>query len=230
MLMKWLLKILFVLIALVCVRFFVQGKYIPSSSMEPTFQVGDRLLLERVSHNNERGAIIFFHPPAIVMGCNSAMDPMTFLGSITGLPCFPNEVTFVKRVVGVPGDVIEIRKNVGVFINGQLYLEPYVSEAPAYDLLLESDIGGKAVTGGEIRPYGDSKKPIRVPEGSLFVLGDNRNNSDDSHVWGYLSTDRITGRAWFMYDPIAESCWAANWCRPRQDDLGAQQPAAEDNE
>ncbi len=215
MLRKWLFKILLVLLALMCLRFFVQARYIPSSSMEPTLQIGDRLVMERVSHNNERGAIVFFSPPPIEMGRDQSMDPMSIMGRLTGLPCFPNDVTFVKRVIGIPGDVIEIREGVGVFVNKQLMIEPYAREAPNYSLLSESEIGGRSAMGQFTQPYAGSDKPIEVPKGMVFVMGDNRNNSEDSHVWGYLPTDRIIGRAWYFFSPISESCWDANWCRPQ---------------
>ncbi len=213
MLKIWLGRILVLMVALMCLRFFVQARYIPSSSMEPTLQIGDRIALERVTHNYERGAIIFFNPPAIEMGSDLSMDPLSILGRVTGLPFFPSDVTFVKRVIGVAGDVIEIRNGVGVYVNNKLLVEPYAKEAPNYDLLVESDIGGRSVLGESIQPYQASNKPIKVPPGMVFVLGDNRNNSEDSHAWGYLALDRITGRGWYIFSPIKESCWAAYWCR-----------------
>jgi signal peptidase I len=83
----------------------------------------------------------------------------------------------IKRVIGLPGEVVEIRDG-QVFVGGQALDEPYVQNQAYY-----------------------SEAPTQVPEGQLYVLGDNRSNSSDSHNWGTLPRDKIVGRAWFSYWP-----------------------------
>lgn len=197
------------LVLLIVIRFaLAEARYIPSSSMEPTLQINDRLLVEKVSHHIgkqiERGDILVFYPPPIEMGGQDLKnDPLTVLGRLTGLPFLPYEPAFIKRVVGLPGDHIRIQKGEGVYINGQLLDEnSYVKEAPNYDRNVLGDIGGPSSTGKMIRPFGDEARandPIIVPAGHLFMMGDNRNNSEDSHVWGFLPQERVIGRACLLF-------------------------------
>lgn len=197
------------LILLIAIRWaFAEARYIPSSSMEPTLQINDRLLVEKVSGHLgkkiERGDILVFYPPPIEMGGQDLKgDPLTVLGRWTGLPFLPYEAAFIKRVIGLPGDHIRIQAGQGVFINGQLLDESgYIKEPPAYSLSLLGEIGGRATDGSVIRPYADPAKasePIIVPPGHLFMMGDNRNNSEDSHVWGFLDEKRVVGRACLLF-------------------------------
>ncbi len=85
---------------------------------------------------------------------------------------------FLKRVIGLPGDKVEVRGG-QVLINGQPLHEPYILSAPKYD-------------------YG----PVTVPEGKLFVLGDNRNNSLDSHIWGFLDMEDVQARVILRIWPL----------------------------
>ena len=85
---------------------------------------------------------------------------------------------FVKRIIGLPGEEVEVRGGY-VYINDRPLLEPYIKDRPAYH-------------------YG----PARVPPNDYFVLGDNRNNSDDSHVWNWLPREYLIGKAWVAYWPI----------------------------
>lgn len=207
------------LILLIAIRWAIgEARYIPSASMEPTLQINDRLIVEKISkhlgHTIQRGDILVFYPPPIEMGGQDLKnDPLTVMGRLTGLPFLPNEPAFIKRVIGLPGDHIRIQAGVGVYINGQLLDEsPYIKELPAYDLNVLGDIQGRNQPGEFIQPYGDKKKdPIIVPAGHVFMMGDNRNNSEDSHVWGFLDQKRVIGRAWVliwrrltppMYPPI----------------------------
>ncbi len=197
------------LVLLIAIRWaLAEARYIPSSSMEPTLQINDRLLVEKISgHFNvpiKRGDILVFYPPPVEMGGHDlSNDPLTILGRLTGLPFLPYEPAFIKRVIGLPGDHIRIAKNQGVFINGQLLNESaYIKELPAYDLTVLGDIQGRSTDGGVIRPYGDTEhasQPIVVPADQLFMMGDNRNNSEDSHVWGFLAQKRVIGRACLLF-------------------------------
>jgi signal peptidase I len=193
------------LVLLIVIRWaFAEARFIPSSSMEPTLQIEDRLLVEKVSGHLgkpiRRGDILVFYPPPSEMGGHDlSNDPLTVLGRWTGLPFLPYEPAFIKRVIGLPGDKIRVQRDVGVFINEQLLDEPYVKERPNYDMNVLGDIGSKGIGGMNQHPFEDSKEPIIVPAGKLFMMGDNRNNSEDSHVWGFLDQKRVIGRACLLF-------------------------------
>ena len=145
-----------------------EARYIPSESMVPTLEVGDRLIVEKVSYrfgSPQRGDIVVFEPPERAMGNGNA---------------------FIKRVVGLPGERIAIQEG-QVVINGKPLTEPYVKEAPLYG---EPDWEAIGLPGGVI------------PPGKVFVMGDNRNNSQDSHVWGALPIDNIIGHTVFRFWPL----------------------------
>ncbi|MDX2108268.1 MAG: signal peptidase I [Candidatus Melainabacteria bacterium] len=203
--------LMLVLAFLIAIRLFVETRYIPSQSMIPTLQINDRVILEKIScwtKQFNRGDIITFYPPPIEMGGHElSSDPLVLMGRLTGLPCFPNEVAFIKRVIGVPGDTIEIKSGVGVFVNGKLLEENYVSEKPEYDLKVLGDIKGRNTYGEDIQPFASPElcdKPIVIPDGQLFVMGDNRNCSEDSHVYGPVDQNRIVGKAFIKIWPKLE--------------------------
>jgi len=184
-----LLLVAFVL-ALLIKTFLVQAFYIPSASMEPTLQVGDRVLVNKIPyhfHPPRRGDIIVFsdpHPPA-----SEHRNPFSaFFHWLTeGLGVSSNpEKDFIKRVIGLPGDTVEIDDRGVVFVNGKALQEPYIS--PFHDN----------------RPYG----PIHVPAKSLFVLGDNRTLSNDSRFGlGFIPYDKVVGRAFVIIWPPSRVRW-----------------------
>lgn len=186
------------LILLIIIRQgFVEARYIPSESMLPTLKINDRLIVEKVSKNLrmaglklpiQRGDILVFYPPPEGnKGKDLHYDPLSLFARWTGLPFLPQNDAYIKRVVGLPGDKIEIRAGEGVYINGQFLLEPYINEIPYYDCKDLNDIPVYRIWG--------KKGEIIVPKGHLFVMGDNRNRSQDSHVWGFLDQKRVIGRA-----------------------------------
>ena len=191
---------------LIAIRWgLAEARYIPSSSMEPTLQINDRILVEKVSGHFglpiKRGDILVFYPPATQLpgGKDLSNDPLTVFGRLTGLPGLPNEPAYIKRVIGLPLDRIRVKKGVGVFVNDVLLPEAdYMKERPAYDMNVLGDIGGRTGS-GFAKPYGDKSEEIVVPAGQLFMMGDNRNNSADSHVWGFLDQKRVIGRAWLLF-------------------------------
>ena len=149
------------IIALFIRCFIIEPRFIPSLSMFPTFDVGDQLLVDKVSrnHNYLRRDVIVFNPS------------QTYT-ELTG-----NKEALIKRIVAIAGDSIEVRSS-KVYVNGIEQDEPYVYEKPEYDLPL-----------------------MKVPPGYLLVLGDNRNHSFDSHIWGFLPSENVIGRAVVKYWP-----------------------------
>ncbi|MFN5862665.1 MAG: signal peptidase I [Pseudanabaena sp.] len=168
------------------VRIFVaEPRYIPSSSMEPTLLIDDRLIIDKLSfrwRKAESGVIIVFNPP------NVAIVPD------------PTKV-YIKRVIGLPGDRISIHDG-KVFINDVPLNEPYVATPPNYTLPTQDDalcpncFRPPNVQSGKDYPY------FTVPNGKYWVMGDNRNNSLDSHAWGFMPEENIVGRAMFRYWPF----------------------------
>lgn len=197
------------LVLLIIIRWsLAEARYIPSGSMEPTLQIDDRLLVEKISLRLgkpvRRGDIMVFYPPPVELGNKDlSYDPLTVLGRLTGLPFLPYEPAFIKRVIGLPGDHIRVQAGQGVYINGQLLDESaYIKAPPDYNLNVLGDIGGLSSGGEIIRPYGDPahiNEPIIVPPGYLFMMGDNRNNSEDGHIWGFLDQKRLVGRACLLF-------------------------------
>ena len=134
------------------------GRYrIDGSSMNPTLRDGEYLIINNVTYlldEPEPGDIVVFRHPR-------------------------NELNLIKRVIGVPGDHIEIN-NGTVWVNGEAQEEPYIADSPNY--------GGS----------------WDVPDDQYFVLGDNRNNSSDSHSWGFLPAENMLGKAFFVYWPPSD--------------------------
>ena len=133
--------------------FVIQAFFIPSGSMLPTLEINDRILVNKfVYHFRDPlpGDIVVFRAPP------AASAP---------------EQDFIKRVVGAPGDHLQVRRFEGLYRNNQLVDEPYIMESPAYNWP-DGEDGG-----------------LRVPAGSVVVFGDNRNNSNDSHAWKGMNPD-----------------------------------------
>lgn len=151
-------------LALFIRTFIAEPRYIPSDSMVPTLHTGDRLVVEKISyrfHPPVTGDIIVFQPPAELQRRG-----------------YPKDQAFIKRVIGVPGEIIN-GANGKVYLNGQPLQENYIAE-----------------------PANQPFPPLRVPEDNFFVMGDNRNDSNDSRYWGFLPRQNIIGRATFRFWPL----------------------------
>jgi signal peptidase I len=164
-------------VAILIKSFLLQAFYIPSESMEPTLDVGDRVLVEKVTYrfqDPQRGDVVVFERD-LTAPASDEKSLWTEVGdSLKGLFGFPvsgNE-DFIKRVVGIGGDTVEGRAG-GVYVNGDRLEEPYLA------------------SGIETSTFG----PVRVPPGMIFVMGDNRTNSEDSRVIGPVPDDTIVGKA-----------------------------------
>jgi signal peptidase I len=157
-------------IALLVEAFLIQAFWIPSPSMEPTLDVGDRVLVNKLSykfHDVNRGDVVVFDRPS---GASTGEN-----GEIKDL---------IKRVIAVGGDTIEAKEG-NVFVNGEQIDEDYLEPGTPTDNL-----------------------PLTtIPEGQVFVMGDNRTNSEDSRIFGPIDEDAIVGRAFIRVLPITDIGW-----------------------
>lgn len=172
-----LLLIAFVL-AFLLRTFAVQVFYIPSSSMEPTLQINDRMLVEKITYRfrePRRGEVVVFEGEQRASPSpdrNAVAELVARVGQFIGIVPV-NARDFVKRVIGLPGDRVRIDEDGTVFVNDVALDEPYVSN-------------------DDRRSFGE----VTVPSGTLFVLGDNRPNSSDSRAsLGFVSLEDVVGRA-----------------------------------
>ncbi len=183
------LPILFVValaLAIVLKTFVVQAFFIPSSSMEPTLEPGDRVLVQKVVYGPDRGDVIVFSDPRGRPGPDRGIVGgfVHWLSSTLGIER-PEHEDFIKRVIGLPGETVELRDG-RLFVGGVRIREPYLRGAV------------------DTRDYG----PVRVPEGALFVLGDNRLNSNDSRFGlGFVPVDKVVGRAFAIVWPPSRVGW-----------------------
>ena len=173
-------------IALLLKTFVLQAFYIPSASMETTLRIGDRVLVEKLSYrlgDPDRGDVVVFEKDLGGALPVEEEEP-SVIGRIgdafKGLFGFPTgtQQDFIKRVIAVGGDSVEGRDGV-VFVNNREIDEPYLDP------------------GVETSSFG----PVDVPEGTIFVMGDNRNNSDDSRNFGPVPVDTVVGRGFLLIWP-----------------------------
>jgi len=156
---KYLITLLVVLVVFLGLQVTIQNSVVQGTSMEPSFENGQRLIVSKISYKFDevgRGDVVIIRPP------------------------FDINVEYIKRVIGLPGETVEI-KNGLVYINGEPISEPYILDPPNYTM-----------------------NKIEVPEGYCFILGDNRNNSNDSHIFGPIPEDSIIGKAWLSIWPPSD--------------------------
>ncbi len=165
-----------ILLALFIRTFVVQAFKIPSGSMLPTLLIGDHLLVNKFIY----GIRVPFSGKVLV----PLKDPKS--GDIIVFK-FPKDrsIDYIKRVVGIPGDKIEV-KNKKVYRNGKLAEDPF------------AHFTSTTILPGSVSPK-DNFGPITVPEGKYFVMGDNRDNSSDSRFWGFVETNDVLGKAMIIY-------------------------------
>ncbi|MFH1169807.1 MAG: signal peptidase I [Chloroflexota bacterium] len=148
------LTLILALVIFVVMQATVQQFVVIGNSMLPSFQNNERLLVNKavyIFRQPQRGEVVVFR--------------------------HSKETDYIKRIIGLPGDTVEVKKN-KVYVNGSALNEPYINNAPDYT-------------------FG----PEKIPEGQYFVLGDNRDNSDDSHSGWVVPRDDIVGKAWILIWP-----------------------------
>jgi len=155
-------------------RLAIQDFVVNGQSMENTFQNGERVLVDKLAYKfsaPKRGDVIIFHPP------------------------IPSTSPFIKRIIGLPGERVEIENGTVTVVkqDGSMIIlnEPYIRESPNYDYT-------SAV----------------IPPNEYFVLGDNRNDSEDSHFGWFVSRNEIIGKAWLCIWPLHKWGWADNYRQP----------------
>lgn len=165
--------IIALLLALVIRTFVIQAFKIPSESMLNTLQVGDHLLATKFAY----GLKIPFTDTWLYKGADPERGDIVIFK-------YPNDpsVDYIKRIVGVPGDVIEVRDK-QLYRNGQPVKETYIRHTDPNSL----------------EPLRDNYAAVTVPEGKYFVMGDNRDNSLDSRFWGFVDREAIRAKAWRIY-------------------------------
>lgn len=193
------------LAAWVLITFVARTYYIPSGSMLPTLQIHDVLLVDKFEYRfrqPNQGDIVVFPPPV------------------------PTPDDFIKRVIGRPGDTLRISGGT-VYLNGAPLHESYVAEKPAYNLEIRNygiyvsyGVGWQRLdpSSANVPPPADWTAADRIPPHCYIMFGDNRNDSEDSHIWGFAqdagrfaagprkgSAAGFTGRAFLIFWPPSEA-------------------------
>jgi len=181
--LEWIKSIVIALVLALLLKYLViQAYMIPTGSMEPTIMPRDRVFGNRfIYHFREpaRGDIIAFRPPP-----EAFSEPLpnykqmglmnTLLRKHFG---YTRVDSYLKRIIAVEGDKIEVKEGL-VYLNNNALDEPYIMDKPDYE-----------------------KAPVTVPKGHVFVMGDNRTNSHDSHIWGFLPKKNIQAKAMVRFWP-----------------------------
>jgi signal peptidase I len=191
--------------AWVLITFVARTYYIPSGSMLPTLQIHDVLLVDKFEYRFRRpneGDIVVFPPPV------------------------PTPDDFIKRVIGRPGDSLRISGGI-VYLNGKALRESYTAEKPAYNLEIRDygiyvsyGVGWQRLdpSSANVPPASGWTAPDKIPPHCYIMLGDNRNDSEDSHIWGFAQDQGpfaagprkgtqggFTGRAFLIFWPPSEA-------------------------
>lgn len=162
------------------IRMVAQNFKVEGASMEPTLHHGQFLIIVKAAYTRVDGTPV---ERFLIRNLPPSREPVFLFGEpdrgdiVVFRSPTPTERDFIKRIIGVPGDLVEVRDG-RVYLNGQLHDEAYIRGPANYQ-----------------------SPPQMVPNGHYFVLGDNRSNSSDSHVWGFLPASNLIGKAWLTYWP-----------------------------
>jgi len=205
---EWLKSLTIAVALFLLIRSFaVEAFRIPTASMERTLLVGDFLLVNKAAYGAQVPGTAMRLP---AMGRPERGDVVVFTP--------PHEPTknYVKRLVGLPGDTLSMRDKV-LFRNGEIVYEPYVQYGDPMDVFdprMRWQVEHLVEVPGqrEYRPTRDNWGPIVVPEDSYFVLGDNRDDSEDSRYWGLVQASTLKGKPLFVYysfepRPLSQAPW-----------------------
>jgi signal peptidase I len=164
------------IVALIIKTFLIQAFYIPSGSMETTLDIGDRVLVNKLSyrvHDVNRGDLVVFEANEGAGDCGQPVSDAAASAAEGGIK------DLIKRVIGLPGDTVEGRDG-QVLVNGHVLVEPYLDDG---------------VTTGDFAA-------VEIPQGCIWVMGDNRGDSRDSRSFGPIDEDQIVGRAFVRVWPL----------------------------
>lgn len=178
-----LLVLVALVIAVVIKTFFLQAFWIPSSSMQDTLQINDRVMVNKLAYRMgdlQRGHVVVFDDPRGNVRADETLVESVRRNVLEAVGLSVPRTEFIKRVIGLPGERIEIVDS-RVLVDGSPIDEPYLK------------------AGSTMPDFG----PVVVPAGEMFVMGDNRNSSQDSRYFGTVATDSIVGRAFVVMWPIA---------------------------
>ena len=182
--------LLAIVIAFFIRTFVIQAYKIPSGSMKPTLLIGDHILVSKFNYGIK---LPFIRSTLIPVGSPKRGDILVFI--------YPEDRSkdFIKRLIGVPGDTVEIRDK-QILLNGQPWKETHG---------VHSD---SLIIPGAVQPR-DNFGPVKVPEGSLFVMGDNHDESYDSRFWGFVPMKDVLGKALIIYWSWNQEEYGVRWSR-----------------
>jgi signal peptidase I len=179
-----------ILIAVFIRTFIVQAFKIPSGSMKPTLEIGDHILVNKLSYGVK---IPYLRTTLIPTGDPKRGDIAVFIYPVD------NSKDFIKRVIAVGGDVVEIR-NKKVFVNDTPLADTYAVH------------NEEVIFPRSIQPR-DNFGPVKVPERTIFVMGDNRDQSYDSRFWGFVRLEDVIGKAFIIYWSWDSDSFSPRWGR-----------------
>ena len=180
---EWIESLAFTIIfVLIFTSFIAQATQVPTESMKPSIMVGDHFFLDKLAFSANYPAFIRSYLPLRDLDRG---DIVAFRSPTQG------DIPFVKRLIALPGDIIKIRDK-SVFVNTEKLDEPYKIHVDS------SVYGADPWTPSELMAR-DNYGPVTLPENSYFVLGDNRDNSNDSRYWGFIRREDIIGKPLFIY-------------------------------
>lgn len=199
---EWIYCIIIAVVLALLVKYFIGiPTMVQQQSMETTFMSGDRLILSRLTKTirgkYKRGDIITFEEPSdtIIPAADVNNDnpvahytyqPKSIFGKFTYYVLEINKISYIKRIIGVEGDHIEI-KDGALYLNDEKQDEPYLDEGTVTDM-------------GQYGVYSD----IIVPNDCVFVMGDNREHSIDSRCFGCIPISKIEGKVWIRFWPLSK--------------------------
>jgi signal peptidase I len=204
-----------IILALFIRTFIVQAFKIPSGSMLDTLQIGDHILVNKFIYGVK---IPFLHKTLIPVKDPVKGDIIVFIYPI-------DKRDFIKRVVAVGGDTLEI-KNKKIYVNGVMtddssyvrfesddVIPPVIPREKFESIWLDELKRFKEVEQADRRFFKDNFGPITVPSGHVFVMGDNRDNSHDSRFWGFVPLDAVLGKAFIIYWSWDSEHFGVRWNR-----------------